>query len=138
MLASLESENSTQMQLYIEAIEAEQDRLLIELKRASLLHPDLKQLKVNPNSQLKRHVHDMMAKMKHESILNRKKQLGDGKITVASGTEMCNLRIEIIEKFKTEKKNFRCPTVNNSTQYIPTKKESQLTQTFDYKISRDC
>jgi hypothetical protein len=82
-----------------------------------MMHPDLKQLKVNPNTQLKRHVSDMMAKLKTDSVLSRKKTLGDGKVTVACCTVICNLRIEIIEKFKTEKKNFRCPTVNNSTQY---------------------
>lgn len=115
ILASLAEEKSTQMSMYIEALEDEMERLMVELKRASMLHSDLKQLKVNPNSALKVKVQDMMTKLKHDSVLNRKKQLGDGKISVACGTEMCNLKIEIIEKFKTEKKNFRCPTVNNST-----------------------
>lgn len=38
-----------------------------------MMHPDLKQLKVNPNAQLKRHVSDMMAKLKMDSVLSRKK-----------------------------------------------------------------
>ncbi len=81
----------------------EVERLTSELKRTYFMYPDLNNMKVNPNS-----IVQHLIKKSYVSCINILHQNDEilfrpNKINVSCNTEMCNLKIEIIEKFKMEK-----------------------------------
>jgi hypothetical protein len=93
----------------------EVERLTSELKRLNFMYPDLNNMKVNPNSIVKH-----LIKKSVVSGIDARHQTDDlifrpSKINVSCNTEICNLKVEIIEKFKMEKRLAKPPTINSST-----------------------